>query len=233
MTGSRVGFRMRRFLRDNGLTLFFAAIFLAALVGQSFAGHAAYDQVRISEGLSEVSYWSYVTSSSFATDVAENWQSEYLQFFLYIAATVWLIQRGSPESKKPGQAGPESDQEERVGRFARPDPPPPAAAEGLRRVLFSHSLLIVMGSVFLLSWAAQSVAGVISFNEQQIIDLQTPYTWGEYALSSEFWNRTLQNWQSEFLAVGSMAALSIFLRERGSTESKSVGAAHSDTGTNT
>ncbi|ARJ06759.1 hypothetical protein GCM10010988_20680 [Cnuibacter physcomitrellae] len=224
---------MLRFLRDNGLTLFFAALFLAALIGQSFAGHAAYDQTRIAEGLTEIGYWRYVTSSSFATDVAENWQSEYLQFFLYIWATVWLVQRGSPESKRPGDAGPESDREELVGEHARPDSPRSAVADGLRRVLFSHSLLIVMGSIFLLSWAAQSVAGVVSFNEQQLNDLQEPYTWGRYVLSSDFWNRTLQNWQSEFLAVGSMAALSIFLRERGSTESKSVGAPHSETGTNT
>ncbi|SDZ56270.1 DUF6766 family protein [Herbiconiux ginsengi] len=222
---------MRRFLRDNSLTLFFLVIFVAALLGQSFAGLVAYNDTQIADGLKEVGYWRFVTSSDFAVDVAENWQSEYLQFFLYIAATVWLIQRGSPESKQPGKEGLESDQEQKVGRFAEPGSPRWASADGLRRVLFSHSLLIVMGTIFLLSWAAQSVTGTIAYNEEQLNNLQAPVDWLGYVTSADFWNRTLQNWQSEFLAVGSMAALSIYLRERGSSESKKVGDPHHETGT--
>jgi hypothetical protein len=222
---------VRRFIRDNSLTLFFLIIFLAALIGQSFVGLAAYNDTQIADGLKEVGYWRFVTSSDFAVDVAENWQSEYLQFFLYIWATVWLIQRGSPESKQPGSEGLESDDEQKVGRFAEPGSPRWARAEGLRRVLFSHSLLIVMGSIFLLSWAAQSVTGTIAYNEELLVDLQAPVDWFGYVTSADFWNRTLQNWQSEFLAVGSMAALAIYLRERGSSESKKVGDPHHETGT--
>jgi hypothetical protein len=222
---------MKRFLKENGLALGFGLIFVLALVGQSFAGHAAFDDEQVSARLEPIGYLAYVTSSSFAADVAENWQSEYLQFFLYIGATIWLVQRGSPESKRPGDEGPGSDADQRVGRYAGPDSPRSAAAEGLRQVLYANSLLIVMGAIFVLSWLAQSVAGVAAFDEQQIIDLQRPVTWAEYLLEPDFWNRTLQNWQSEFLAVGSMVALSIHLRQRGSPESKPVGASHAHTGT--
>jgi len=220
----------RRFVRDNGLSLFFAAIFLAALVGQSFAGLASYNETQVAEGLRQVGYWRFVTSSNFAVDVAENWQSEYLQFFLYIVATVWLIQRGSPESKPTGEEGVESDEEQLVGRYAEPDSPSSAVVDGLRRVLFSNSLLIVMGVIFVLSWLAQSATGVIAYNEEQLTNLQAPVTWFGYVVSADFWDRTLQNWQSEFLAVGSMAALSIYLRQRGSSQSKKVGDPHEKTG---
>ncbi len=222
---------MKQFVRDNSLTLFFGIIFVAALIGQSFAGLAAYNDTQVAEGLLKIGYWRFVTSSNFAVDVAENWQSEYLQFFLYIWATVWLIQRGSPESKQPGKEGKESDQEQKIGRFAEPGSPRWAAADGFRRVLFSHSLLIVMGSIFLLSWLAQSVTGTIAYNEEQLTSLEAPVSWIGYVFSADFWNRTLQNWQSEFLAVGSMAALAIYLRERGSSESKKVGDPHHETGT--
>ncbi|WP_175529570.1 DUF6766 family protein [Curtobacterium sp. UNCCL20] len=221
---------MRMFVRQNSLSLFFGAIFLAALVGQSFAGWASFNDTQVSEGLATIGYGEYVTSSSFAADVAENWQSEYLQFLLYIWATVWFVQRGSPESKESGQVGTESDRDQEVGGFAGPGAPSWARARGPRRAVFSHSLLIVMGTIFLLSWLAQSVAGVVAFNEEQLASLEAPLTWGQYLFGSDFWNRTLQNWQSEFLAVGSMAVLSVYLRERGSPESKPVGARHDDTG---
>jgi hypothetical protein len=87
-----------------------------------------------------------------------------------------------------------------------------------------------MGAIFLLSWLAQSVAGVSAFNERQLSQLQDPVSWTTYLTAPDFWNRTLQNWQSELLAVASMAVLSIFLRQRGSPESKPVGAAHTATG---
>jgi hypothetical protein len=96
--------------------------------------------------------------------------------------------------------------------------------------VYSRSLGIVMGAIFVASWLAQSIAGRSAFNEQQIADLQDPVTWAGYVASADFWNRTLQNWQSEFLAVGSMVVFSIYLRQRGSPESKPVGAPHTATG---
>ena len=137
----------------------------------------------------------------------------------------------SPESKKLDQTGRESDKEQKVGRFAQEDSPKWASVGGVRQKIFSMSLGLVMGAIFLGSWTAQSIAGVAAYNEEQLGNLQDPVSWGEYLLLPDFWNRTLQNWQSEFLAVGSMAVLAIYLRQRGSPESKPVGTPHSATGT--
>ncbi len=225
MTAPRYGF-----LRSNALSLAFGAAFLLTLVGQAFSGVADYNAQQITDGLEQVSLLEYVTSSSFGVDVMENWQSEYLQFFLYIFGTVWLIQRGSAESKKPGEEGTESDEEQRVGRHARKDSPEWARAGGWRTTLFSRSLGLLMGGLFLLTWAASSVAGWASFNSEQLGQRQDPVSWLGYLAEADFWNRSFQNWQSEMLAVGSMAVFSVYLRQRGSPESKPVGVAHAETG---
>ncbi|TQM09191.1 DUF6766 family protein [Pseudonocardia kunmingensis] len=221
---------MRTTLRNNGIGLVFGGLFLLMLVGQAFAGQAQYNDQQISDGADPVSLAHYVTSSTFAVDVVENWQSEYLQFFLYIFATVYFVQKGSPESKDVEKAGPESDVEQLVGAHARDDSPRGARLDDWRGLLFSRSLGIVMGGIFVLSWLAQSVTGWAAFNSEQLGSRQDPVTWLGYLAEADFWNRTLQNWQSEMLAVGSMAVLGVYLRQRGSPESKPVGAAHADTG---
>jgi hypothetical protein len=221
---------MVRFVRENSLSIFFGVLFLAALVGQLFAGLAEYNNQQVAAGLASVSLGEYATSADFATDVAENWQSEYLQFFLYVTATVWLVQRGSPESKALDHEGRESDQAQKVGVHAERDSPRLAKVGGFATAVYSRSLGLVMAAIFLGSWFAQSVAGWASYNEQLIRELQDPLSWFAYLTSADFWSRTLQNWQSEFLAVGSMAILSVYLRERGSPESKPVGEPHASTG---
>jgi hypothetical protein len=220
----------RGFVRDNGLGLFFTVAFLLALVGQAIAGHADFNNQMAADQLQQISLGEYVTTSDFAVDVSENWQSEYLQFFLYIGVTVWLVQRGSPESKQLHKAGTESDEDQLVGEHAREDSPRWAKVGGWRRAVYSHSLLLVMGTVFLLSWLVQSLTGTAAYNEQRLRQLQAPLSWFDYLGAADFWNRTLQNWQSELLAVASMAVLSVYLRQRGSPESKPVGAAHDATG---
>ncbi|WP_152185574.1 DUF6766 family protein [Segeticoccus rhizosphaerae] len=220
---------LRETVRDNGLGLVFGALLLLALLGQAFTGQAEINSQADTLGLAHVSFWEYVTSSNFTVDVAENWQSEYLQFLLYILLTVWLVQRGSPESKKVGASGRGSDREQKVGRYAEEDSPKWAKAGGWRTRIFSHSLVLVMGLVFLGSWLAQLVAGRSAYNSQQLSNLEDPVSLGGYLMAPDFWNRTLQNWQSELLAVGSMAVLSVYLRERGSPESKPVGAPHDET----
>ncbi|WP_410578521.1 DUF6766 family protein [Amycolatopsis sp. lyj-108] len=217
---------MRRFLRDNALSLSFGLLFLLSLAGQALAGLADYNDRRLSHAAEPIGLLDYVTSADFAVDVAENWQSEYLQFFLYVFATVWLLQRGSPESKPRGRAGLETDEEQQVGRHATADSPKWARAGGWRTGIFSMSLGLVMLGLFLLSWLAQSVAGMSAYNAEQLTEFGDPESWSGYLVSSDFWNRTLQNWQSEFLAIGSMAVFSVYLRQRGSPESKPVGAPH-------
>jgi len=217
---------MRRFLRDNGLGLVFGALFLLTLVGQAFAGKADLNHQQLGNGGTPVSLAKYVLSSTFAVNVAENWQSEYLQFFLFIYLTIWLVQRGSPESKTPEDVGLETDEQQQIGPYATEESPAWAKTGGCRTWLFSNSLGLVMGGLFLLSWLAQSVAGLSAFNNEQLVELRDPVSWGAYLGSGDFWNRSLQNWQSELLAIGSMAVLSVYLRQRGSPESKPVGAAH-------
>ena len=221
---------MKRWLRENSLGLVFGVLFLIVLIGQAYAGHADYNQQQLAAGMEPIPLARYLTSASFAVDVAENWQSEYLQFTLYIFLTVWLVQKGSPESKKIGEEGLESDKDQKVGPYATEDSPGWARAGGLRRVLFSNSLGLVMGLLFVASWLTQSIAGVAAYNEEQLRDLQEPVSWATYVTEPDFWNRTLQNWQSELLAVASMVILSIYLRQRGSPESKPVGSAHDSTG---
>ncbi|MBB4908462.1 DUF6766 family protein [Actinophytocola algeriensis] len=217
---------MKRTLRDNGLGIVFGLLFLGSLVGQAISGQADYNNQQVVDGGPTVSLGQYVTSSDFAVDVAENWQSEYLQFFLYLLLTVWLVQRGSPESKPPSRIGRETDEQQEVGEHSTEDSPKWARAGGWRTTVFSSSLGLVMGGLFLLSWLAQSIAGLVVYNADQFAAHEDAVGWLQYVGSADFWNRTLQNWQSEFLAIGSMAVLSIYLRQRGSPESKPVGAPH-------
>jgi hypothetical protein len=221
---------MRRFLRENSLSLFFGLIFLGCLIAQSFAGWHRFNHLQVADHLDSITWMRYVSSSDFAVDVTENWQSEFLQFWLYLTATVWLLQRGSPESKELDQAGRESDRDQKVGKHAVDGSPAWAATADWRTRLYSSSLAIVMGAIFVASWLVQSVAGWAAYNETRLQQLQDPITWGGYLKDSDFWSRTLQNWQSEFLAVGAMAVLSIYLRQRGSSQSKPVGEPHDATG---
>jgi len=221
---------VRRALRDNGLTLAFLLLLVLALAGQAISGVALYNEQAVADGADQISLLTYLGTSDFGVDVAENWQSEYLQFLLYIFLTVWLVQRGSPESKTPDKIGRESDEDQQVGAHARPESPPWAHAGGWRLAVYSRSLGLVMAVIFLVSWLAQSIAGQSAYNEEQLRQLEEPVSWAGYVASADFWNRTTQNWQSEFLAVASMVILSVYLRQRGSPESKPVGAAHETTG---
>jgi hypothetical protein len=218
------------FLRANALTLAFTLLFVLTLIGQAISGTADFNAQQIANGLEPVSFGDYVTSSSFGVDVMENWQSEYLQFFLYIFATVYLVQKGSSESKKPGEEGKESDKEQKIGRFAEENSPAWARVGGWRTTLFSRSLGLVMLALFLLTWVASSITGWAAYNSEQLGELEDPVSWVGYLGEADFWNRSFQNWQSEMLAVASMAILSVFLRQRGSPESKPVGTPHEVTG---
>jgi hypothetical protein len=221
---------MPRAVRENGLSLAFFAFFVLALGGQSVAGWQDFNEEASAHDEESISYGRYLVSSSFGQAVLENWQSEYLQFTLYIFLTVWLIQRGSPESKQPGEEGRESDEDQRVGRHATASSPAWARARGVRLWLLANSLLLVMAAIWLASWFVQSVTGWTDYNDDQRAHDEPTVGWAGYLGSARFWESTLQNWQSEFLAVGSMVVLSIYLRQRGSPESKPVGAPHSATG---
>jgi hypothetical protein len=177
-----------------------------------------------------VSLWRYVTSSAYAVDVMENWQSEYLQFTLFILGTVWLVQRGSTESSRSARRAASPTPTRRSASTPGPTHrrwPGPAA---LRTFVYSNSLVADMAAIWLASWFAQLLTGRIEYNADQLDHLEAPLTLGQYAGTSDFWNRTLQNWQSEFLAVASLVVFSTWLRQRGSAQSKPVGESHESTG---
>jgi hypothetical protein len=221
---------MKRFLRENSLSLFFGFLFVASLVGQAFAGWHQFNAQQVVEHLDTISLWRYLTSADFLVDVSENWQSEFLQFLLYLTATVWLLQKGSPESKELDKAGTESDKDQKVKSGAHDDSPSWARVGGWRTGLYSTSLAVVMGLIFFGSWLVQSVAGWAAFNETRLQQTQDPIPWRSYLVNADFWSRTLQNWQSEFLAVASIVGASVYLRQRGSSESKPVAEPHKATG---
>jgi hypothetical protein len=219
-----------RAIRDNGLSIGFGLIFLASLVLQAISGHDQTNNEALLHQGDPISLWHYVSSAMFWADVMENWQSEYLQFTLYIFATVWLVQRGSNESKPASDIGGESDEQQKLGEHAPPGAPRAARVGGWRTFVYANSLGLIMAGIWLASWFAQSLTGRVNYNADLLDHQAAPVSWTRYITTADFWNRTLQNWQSEFLAVGSMVILSVYLRQRGSPESKPVGALHSATG---
>jgi hypothetical protein len=221
---------MRRWVKEQSLTLFFLSIFALSLVGQSFAGLNDFNAEQATHGGDQYSYWRFIVSSEFGGDVMENWQSEFLQFSLLILATVWFVQRGSTESKRLEDAGQESDKKERAGAQAPARAPRWAKVKGWRGRLYENSLGLAMVLIFFGTWFAQSLTNWTAYNNRQTEHGDQVVTWVSFLGTADFWNRTLQNWQSEFLAVATMAAFSIYLRQRGSAESKPVGAPHDETG---
>ena len=220
---------MRRFARENALGLFFLVIFLLTLVGQSFAGQRAFNADQRAHGDPTLTWGHYLVSTDFGGAVMENWQSEFLQFSLFILATIWLTQKGSNESKVLEDAGLESKAHQRIGRNAPADGPRWAKLDDWRTRIYENSLLLAMTAIFFATWFAQSLNNWREFNDDALQHGDQPIGWTSYLGNADFWERTLQNWQSEFLAVGTMVVFTIYLRQRGSPESKPVGAPHDET----
>jgi hypothetical protein len=221
---------MRRAWRENSLSVVFLALFAAALAGQAYAGWQDFNDNAAAHHEHSIALGRYLLSSAFGNAVMENWQSEYLQFTLYILLTVWFVQKGSPESKELGKEGAESDRDQLVGRHATGRSPAWARTQGARLWIYSNSLVLVMAAIWLGAWFAQSVTGWSEYNSDQLVHGEHALAYQQYIGTAHFWEATLQNWQSEFLAVGSMAVLAIYLRQRGSPESKPIGSPHSATG---
>ena len=222
--------RLPRWIVEQSLSLFFLALFLASLIGQAIAGYYEFNDHQTQHDEPTLSFGRYVVSSDFGADMLENWQSEWLQFWVFALATVWLVQKGSNESKPLDDAGRETDEQQRVGPHAQSNSPRWAKVKDWRLTLYSNSFFVVMGLIFLLTWLANSFASWTVFNDEQAAHGDPEVSWSSYMGSADFWERSLQNWQSEFLAVGTMVVFTIYLRQRGSPESKPVGAPHEETG---
>jgi hypothetical protein len=222
---------MKRFLRDNGLSVFFLGLFVATVAAQSVAGQHSENADLAEHGAAAISWRSYVVSPSFAGALMENWQSEFLQFSLVFGATIWLVQKGSNESSELDQVGLEDDEKQLVGPFTPIGGPNIARRNDVRTRIYENSLLLVMTLIFFVTWFGQSLNNWRVFNDERHSHHLGGIGWVNYLVNADFWEKTLQNWQSEFLAVGTMVVFTIYLRQRGSPESKPVGAPHDETGT--
>ena len=219
---------LQRVWRHYGLSIVLSALFVLAFTGQTLAGWHVYNENQRSHGEHEISLTAYLGTGHFGEATFENWESEFLQMALYVLLTVFLYQRGSSESKRP-------DAVELVDLDPRSSPnmddaPWPVRRGGIVLKLYEHSLSLAFGGLFLMSFALHALTGLSEHNLELVAHGGTAQTIATYLGSSQFWFESFQNWQSEFLSLVGMVVLSIFLRQRGSPESKPVAAATWETG---
>jgi hypothetical protein len=219
---------MRRFLHDNGLSVALFILFLVSLIGQALTGWRAHaEELRVHE-LPSISLLTYLGSGHFISAVFENWESEFLQMAAYVLLTIFLFQKGASESKKPDESNPED--ESPSAKRNDPNAPWPVHRGGLLLKLYSHSLSIALVALFLASFLLHLAGSTRRMNEEALQHHQPPQTMADTLAEPEFWYESFQNWQSEFLSIGVLLVLGIYLRQRGSPESKPVAAPHTATG---
>jgi hypothetical protein len=215
-------------LRDRSLTLVTFGLFLVFLLGQSVAGWRTFNEEQRDHGEAAVSYGAYFSEGHFYQATFENWESEFLQMALYVLLTVFLYQKGSAESKDPDS--PEEVDADPLLHRADPNAPWPVRRGGLWLAVYSHSLSIAL-LLFAGSFVGHALGGLAAYNGERAAHGDAPVALAGYVGSSQFWFESFQNWQSEFLAVYALVTLSIWLREKGSPESKPVAAPHDQTDT--
>ena len=222
---------MRRFFKNNGLTIVLLLLFLFSLAGQYFTGFAEFNEDRETHGKAEVSHTAYFGEGHFIEAVFENWESEFLQMGMFIILTTFLYQKGSAESKDP-------DKLERVDIIpeqarTNKDAPYPVRRGGLILKIYQNSLSLAFLTLFLISFALHAYGGAQVYNQEQAEHGETErVSTVEYIATSRFWFESFQNWQSEFLSIAAMVYLTVHLRQKGSPESKAVDAPHDETGEN-
>ena len=220
---------MRRFVRENSLGLAAGLLFAMAFAGQIVAGFIEYNDDRQVLGDPPLALDSYLTSGHFTEAVFENWESEFLQMAVFVLLTTWLVQRGSPESRRPDNTKELVDIDPRD--FAHdPEAPWPVRRGGWLLRLYENSLGLAFVLLFLLSWLGHAIGGFSDYAAEEALHHQPPPTFTDYVTSSRFLFESFQNWQSEFLAIGLMVWLAVYLRQRRSPQSNPVHAPHAESG---
>ena len=217
---------MKKFLKDNGLSVVFFLLFVFSLVGQVITGMNEHNQQLQAEGAQPVNMQQYLTTGHFLQATFENWESEFLQMALFVVLTIFLYQKGSSESKDP-------DKKEEVDKEPNPrrkDAPWPVKKGGFILTLYKHSLFIAFALIFLLSFVAHWYGSMKDYNEEQLLKGLPTETAMQYLGNSRLWFESFQNWESEFLSVFAIVVFSIYLRQKGSPQSKPVDAPHAETG---
>jgi hypothetical protein len=215
-------------IRDRALTLALMAMFLLFLAGQLITGFAEYNGEQVQHGLAAVGITAYLGTGHPWEAIFENWESEFLQMAVFVLLTTFLMQKGSPESRRPGV-------KELVDTDPRdfsddPDAPWPVKRGGWILRLYEHSLGLAFVLLFLIAWVGHALGGFAAYAEDQVTHHQPRPALTDYLMSARFWFESFQNWQSEFLAIASMVWLAVYLRQRWSPESKPVHAPHAETG---
>ena len=214
-------------LRNSKLAYACFGLFALFLVAQSLTGWRAYDADQREHHEPTVSYAGYLTTGHFVEATFENWESEFLQMAAFVLLTVFLVQRGSAESKQEGE---DPSDEDPASHADDPDAPWPVRRGGLALKLYENSLLLAFAVLFVASVIGHALGGAREYSAEQQAHGGTAVSPGRFMTTSSFWFQSFQNWQSEFLAVGAIVVLSIFLRQRGSPESKPVHAPNTQTG---
>jgi hypothetical protein len=217
---------MKRIFVENGLSIAFVFLFLVSITGQFFTGYKEYNTERIEAGYQPVEYHQYFYSGHFIEATFENWESEFLQMALFVVLTIFLKQKGSSESK----AFDKKEDVDREPSSLRRHAPWPVRNGGWILALYKHSLTIALFVLFIISFILHFYGSLKEENEQRMYDHEQTQTASDFISSSKFWFESFQNWQSEFLSVFAIIALSIFLRQQGSPQSKPVDAPDSETG---
>jgi hypothetical protein len=214
--------------RDRALTLVLMAMFLLFLVGQMTTGLFEYNATQREHGEALVTLSAYLATGHPWEALFENWESEFLQMSVFVLLTTCLVQKGSPESRRPGVR--ELFDADPRDFASEPDAPWPVKRGGWVLRLYEHSLGLAFILLFLVCWVGHAAAGFAEYAADRIEHGQVRPTLADYLVSARFWFESFQNWQSEFLAIASMVWLAVYLRQRWSPESKPVHAAHDETG---
>jgi hypothetical protein len=214
-------------IRNSKLGLVCLGLFMLFWAAMALTGWQDYNSDQVSHHEAEISFGEYLTTGHFWEASTENWESEFLQMGAFILLTMFFVQKGSPESKRP--EGDEVDEDPRAHQDD-PDAPGPVKHGGLRLILYENSLLLAFFALFFASIVLHAMSGAAEYNAQQKAHGEGPISTLQFATTAAFWFQSFQNWQSEFLAVGAIVLLTIVLRQRGSSESKPVAAPHTKTG---
>lgn len=216
-----------RFLRYNGLTLAFATLFVGTVIGQFFTGLRSYNNDNAEHSRPTVSAVEYCTTGHLWEALAENWESEFLQMSMYVVLCSFLYQKGSPESNDPDQPNDcEADPAEHKNDHKAPWP---VRRGGWILRLYSNSLGLALGALFLVSFFVHAAGGHCLYNDEQKAHGQPAISVMQFMVTSQFWFESLQNWQSEFLSLALMILMGVYLRQRDSSQSKPVAAPHDQT----
>ncbi len=216
----------KKFFRDNSLSLTFLLLFIIGMTGQIIFGIKEYNKDLAEWGGKPVGFAEYLSSGHFLEATFENWESEFLQMALLVWLTIFLRQKGSSESKKTD--GP--NEVDRAPSASRKGAPWPVRRGGLWLKAYSHSLTIALFILFILSFVLHVYGSLKDANVENRLLGKPLEKWTDYLLGSRLWFESFQNWQSEFLSVFAIIILSIFLRQKGSSQSKPVDAPNSETG---